>query len=56
MAGNLNKKSFNIKDLTEYDALKIHSTKKRTRYTYDIEKMMQNLKIEKVDNGNQIKS
>ena len=55
MAENLNKKSFNIKDLSKYDALRIQSTKKRTRYTYDIQKMIQDLKIEKVDNENQIK-
>ena len=55
MIKNLNKKSFNIKDLIEYDALKIHSTKKRTRYTYDINKMISELRIE-VNNGNKIES
>lgn len=51
MTENMNKKSFNIKDLIKYNALKIQNTKKRTRYTYDIQKMIQDLMIE-VDNGN----
>ena len=44
MTGSINKKSFNIKDLMEHNALRIQSTKKRTRYTYDIQKMMWDLK------------
>lgn len=39
MINSLNKKSFNVKDLYEYGAIKIENIKKRTRYTY----MMQNL-------------
>lgn len=48
---NLNKKSFNIKELIEYDALKIQSPKKQTRYICNIQKMIQDLNAE-VDNGN----
>lgn len=33
---NLNKKSFNIKDLINANAIRVGSTKKRTRYTYHI--------------------
>lgn len=51
----INKKSFNIKDLISYNALRIQSTKKRTRYTYNIYKMLDALK-EEVNNGNQFKS
>lgn len=51
MTESLNKKSFNIKDLMAHNALRIQSTKKRTRYTYDIQKMIQDLKIG-VENGN----
>lgn len=51
----INKKSFNIKDLISYNALRIQSTKKRTRYTYNIYKMLDALKAE-VNNGNQFKS
>lgn len=55
MTESLNKKSFNIKDLMEHNALRIQNTKKRTRYTYDIKKMIHDLKVE-VNNGNQIES
>lgn len=36
MVENLNKKSFNIKDLRNVNAIRIGSTKKLTRYTYHI--------------------
>lgn len=36
MVENLNKKSFNIKDLRNVNVIRIGSTKKRTRYTYHI--------------------
>ena len=55
MIRDINKKSFNIKDLISYNALRIQSTKKRTRYTYNIYKMLDALKAE-VNNGNQFKS
>ena len=37
MKSELKKKSFNIEDLEKYGAIKINSTKKRTRYVYDID-------------------
>lgn len=37
MKSELTKKSFNIEDLEKYGAIKINSTKKRTRYVYDID-------------------
>lgn len=46
MLNNINKKSFNIKDLTVNGAIEINSTKKRTRYTYDIKKMIDEAKLE----------
>lgn len=55
MTENLNKKSFNIKDLIENNILRVQSIKKRTRYTYDIQKMIYDLN-EEVNNGNQTES
>lgn len=40
MMNDINKKSFNIKDLEHHGAIKIDSYKKRTRYTYDIETLI----------------
>ena len=40
MTISLNKKSFNIKDLESIGAIRIESTKKRTRYTYNIENLV----------------
>lgn len=40
MMENINKKSFNIKDLRSNGAIRIDSLKKRTRYTYDIQKFV----------------
>lgn len=40
MMKNSNKKSFNVKDLENINAIRILSNKKRTRYKYDIEKFM----------------
>lgn len=45
MINSLNKKSFNIKDLENIGALKIESNKKRTRYTYNIQKMINELHL-----------
>lgn len=45
MINSLGKKSFNIKDLLNNNAIKISSTKKRTRYTYDIKKLIEETKI-----------
>lgn len=40
MMENINKKSFNINDLKNNNAVQINSRKKRTRYTYDIQKFV----------------
>lgn len=40
MVDGLNKKSFNIKDLDKIQAIRILSSKKRTRYNYQIEKFI----------------
>lgn len=40
MMENINKKSFNINDLKNNNAIQIDSKKKRTRYTYDIQKFV----------------
>ena len=40
MTENINKKSFNINDLLNNNAIRIESKKKRTRYTYDIQKFV----------------
>ena len=40
MMENINKKSFNINDLKNNNAIQINSRKKRTRYTYDIQKFV----------------
>lgn len=41
----LNKKSFNIHDLEEIGATRIESEKKRTRYRYNINKMIKELHL-----------
>ena len=43
MMDSLNKKSFNIKDLDEIGATRIECEKKRTRYRYNINKMVKEL-------------
>ena len=45
MTSSLNKKSFNVKDLESIGAIRIESTKKRTRHTYNIENLI--IKINK---------
>lgn len=50
MINNSNKKSFNTNDLTINGAIEIHSSKKRTRYTYDIQRMIDEIKLEE-ENG-----
>lgn len=42
---SLNKKSFNVKDLIDIGATRIESEKKRTRYKYNIEKMIRELHL-----------
>lgn len=44
MIGSVNKKSFNLKDLYDHAAIKIHNIKKRTRYTYDVQELVNKLK------------
>ena len=45
MTSSLNKKSFNVKDLESIGAIRIESTKKRTRHTYNISDLI--IKINK---------
>lgn len=45
MVNSVNKKSFNIKDLNNIGAIQIKNTKKRTRYTYDIQQMINKLHL-----------
>ena len=45
MTSSLNKKSFNIKDLESIGAIRIESTKKRTRYTYNIENLIKEIHL-----------
>lgn len=40
MQDELTKKSFNTGDLENYGAIRIESYKKRTRYTYNVEKLI----------------
>lgn len=48
MISSINKKSFNVKDLYEYGAIRIESVKKRTRYKYNIEKLLCDTKISNI--------
>lgn len=45
MTESLNKKSFNVKDLDEIGASRIECEKKRTRYRYNINKMIKELHL-----------
>lgn len=45
MISSINKKSFNVKDLENIGAIKIENIKKRTRYTYNIQKMINELHL-----------
>lgn len=45
MMESLNKKSFNIKDLESIGATRIKSEKKRTRYKYDVQGMIDKLHL-----------
>lgn len=45
MMENIKKKSFNINDLINNKAIRIDSRKKRTRYTYDINKFINNVHL-----------
>lgn len=52
----VNKKSFNTKDLIDYNAIKVNNTKKRTRYVYNIDKMISEIKKDEVNYGSKIKA
>ena len=45
MMESIKKKSFNIKDLESIGATRIHSEKKRTRYKYDVQGMINELHL-----------
>mgnify|MGYP001049119454 FL=1 len=45
MINSLNKKSFNIHDLEKVGATRLESEKRRTRYRYNINKMIQELHL-----------
>lgn len=45
MMESINKKSFNIKDLEKIGAIRVESAKKRTRYTYNVEKLIKEVCI-----------
>ena len=45
MTKELNKKSFNIDDLKANNAIPIYSTKARTRYTYNIGKLIKEIHL-----------
>ena len=45
MINSINKKSFNVKDIEKYGATRIESTKKRTRYTYNMEKLIKETRL-----------
>ena len=45
MTISLNKKSFNIKDLESIGAIRIESTKKRTRHKYNIENLIKEIHL-----------
>lgn len=46
MIYDIDKQSFNINDLKEHGAITIEGTKKRTRYKWNIEKLMNNIILE----------
>lgn len=45
MMNSINKKSFNIKDLESIGATRVESTKKRTRYTYNISNLIKQIHL-----------
>ena len=45
MMESIGKKSFNVKDLESIGATRVENTKKRTRYTYNIEKLVGELHL-----------
>ena len=45
MMNSINKKSFNVKDLETIGAIRDENTKKRTRHTYNIEKLINEMHL-----------
>ena len=45
MINNIYKKSFNVKDLENNNAIRIYSNKKRTRYKYDISRFVKEIHL-----------
>ncbi len=45
MMNEINKKSFNVKDLENYNAVRIECTKKRTRYAYNIQRLIEKIHL-----------
>lgn len=45
MVKSINKKSFNIKDLTESGAIRVDCEKKRSRWKYNIEKFVKEMHL-----------
>ena len=45
MMNSINKKSFNVKDLETIGAIRVENTKKRTRHTYNIEKLINEMHL-----------
>jgi hypothetical protein len=45
MIKNIDKKSFNVKDLTESGAVRIDCEKKRSRWKYNIEKFVKEMHL-----------
>lgn len=48
MISQIQKKSFNVKDLSDNGAIKISNAKKRTRYIYDIQKLINEANAERI--------
>lgn len=53
MLGIIQKQSFNVKDLLSNGAIRIENTKKRTRYTYNIQKLINDIKLENTERNNE---
>lgn len=45
MINSINKKSFNVKDIEKYGGIRIESTKKRTRFSYNMEKLIKETRL-----------
>ncbi len=45
MMNEINKKSFNVKDLENHNAVRIECTQKRTRYTYNMQHLIEEIHL-----------